>query len=69
MEFVISSASARRPEERATPKQLLSERTRYDVFEYTRLAARAAETLLAPFGWSESRLMAYAGGTVQEVLV
>jgi DNA polymerase elongation subunit (family B) len=68
VEFVISDAGARRAEERATPKQLLGERTRYDRTEYTRLAARAAETLLAPFGWSEEKLIAYAGGTVQERL-
>jgi DNA polymerase elongation subunit (family B) len=68
VEFVISDAGARRPEERATPKQLLREGARYDLVEYTRLAARAAETLLAPFGWSEERMVAYAGGTVQETL-
>ena len=54
--YVITRSSSRIPDNRATPIELVDERTHYDMERYTTLLLSSAMNLLLPFGYDLDRL-------------
>jgi DNA polymerase elongation subunit (family B) len=54
--YLITDAENRKPQRRVRVAELIDENTRYDVREYMKLLIAAAESVLAPFGWSFEKL-------------
>ena len=56
--YVILDESAKEAEAKVRPAQFLTGTEAPDAQAYVRLICRAGETLFAPFGWTEERLLA-----------
>src|SRR5439155_602844 len=56
VQFIITSAGAKVPEDRVRPYALLGSDWHYDLEAYATLLLRAAATVLELFGYSEERL-------------
>lgn len=52
IQYIITDAPARCPDDRARALELFDPRCGYDVQKYTELLLRAIETILQPAGWA-----------------
>jgi DNA polymerase elongation subunit (family B) len=65
--YVVTDHASKDPRRKAKPAELWRPEHGYDAAFYVRRLARAAESLLLPFGWTEERLLASldAGGAAR----
>jgi DNA polymerase elongation subunit (family B) len=60
VQYLITNAKARQPNNRVVAAQILKPRTQYDINEYLKLLLSAGETLLGIFGYTKDRIQAEA---------
>jgi DNA polymerase II len=58
IQYIVTSAKAPNPSDRAKPLEFFDPSTGYDVEKYTELLVRAMRTILQPFGLSENQIAA-----------
>ena len=63
-EYIYTNVHSKHPERRVKAKQLVDEGMSYDKERYSRLLARAASSILQPFGLSEERLVEFLSSSM-----
>ena len=63
-EYIYTNVHSKHPEMRVKAKQLIDEGTSYDKRRYSRLLARAASSILQPFGLSEERIVEFLSSSM-----